>query len=302
MKIFFIPFWLDFFPFWFLIAATKSHGCLGLSCLSWCELQRKGSKTLRGFCWRFFTPGRRDIAVCLPWVRPWQPHMVVSQENAWIQNDSLSCSYLYLMASTESSPFSSPLAPRPWQWTWLPRTCSGGGLPWSIPVASQGSSAEWKPSATSGWDSRMAGGSAFGSLVCVLFWACRGTQALVSRSCFLWELALPGTSCPLPAPLAVQTSDAEGAVCEERHAEGSAGLCPTLCRVCVTHQGSAFPGRGSPEPGTAGHRWPGEVSLLLAVPRLGEVAPLLAVPRDSHPHWDRLPAALGVGRSSPTCY
>lgn len=99
--------------------------------------------------------------------------------------------------------------------------------------------------------------------------------ALVSRSCLLWGQLSRASRVSLeqlsPArTLALQGSDAEGAVCEERHTEGSAqqGFAPR-CAVCVSHQGRPFPGRGFPDPSIAvcGHGWAGAGAPAAGCPR-----------------------------------
>lgn len=144
MKIFFIPFWLDFS---ILIAETKSYGCLGLSCPSWCGLQEKGSQASVWILLEICHPWEERHSCLSPMVRPWQPHMVVSQENAWIQSRFLELSFplphgqlwvLALFLSSGSPNHSDYQGP-----------AMVVAFPWSITVASQAST-DWKLSPQAG--------------------------------------------------------------------------------------------------------------------------------------------------------
>lgn len=145
MQIFFIPFWLAFIQFWFLIAFTKTHNCLGLNCPSQCGLQDKGSQAsvwvLLAGC---HLGGETRLFVSLShgkglggqfWWFPRKTHEF--RGNSW------SWPALYLVASSESMPFSPPLV-HP---TTVKHDYHGPAklvaFTWSISVASQGS-AEWK--------------------------------------------------------------------------------------------------------------------------------------------------------------
>lgn len=107
--------------------------------------------------------------------------------------------------------------------------------------------------------------------------------ALVSRSCLLWGQLSRASRVSLeqlsPArTLALQGSDAEGAVCEERHTEGSAqqSFAPR-CAVCVSHQGRPSLAGVFLIPALlcVGMAGLGQVPLLLAVPGTPGLSPAL---------------------------
>lgn len=151
MKIFFIPFWLVFIPFWFLTAFTKSHNCLGLSCPSRCGLQEQGSQAslwvllagyrLGGGTWPFASLFHgKGLGGQIQWF-PRKTHEFRGNSWRWPA--------LYRVASSESTPFSSPLVHSTTVKHDYQGPATAVAFTWSITVASWGS-AEWKSPVSSG--------------------------------------------------------------------------------------------------------------------------------------------------------
>lgn len=142
MKIFFIPFWL-------LIAFTKSHDCLGLSCPSRCGLQEKGSQASLWFCWLVVTWEERNGCLSLSSMGK----ALVPKSGGFpgkLRRNSWRWPALYIVASFESRPFSSALVYLATVKHDYPGCAMVVAFTWSITVASWGS-AEWKFPVTLGF-------------------------------------------------------------------------------------------------------------------------------------------------------